>query len=118
MSDLEKGFLTNVGHKMVDILTEGEIFARLSLILQDALRIEPAKVTPNARLFLDLGAESLDLLDIRFRVDEAFGFKTKEEELIRSLGDGLGAAEIEEKLTVRSVVLYIRNCVCEKPKTS
>lgn len=103
---------------MVDILTEGEIFARLSVILQDALRIEAVKITPDARVFVDLGAESLDLLDIRFRVDEAFGFKTKEEELIRSLGDGLGAAEIQEKLTVRSLVLYIKNCVYEKPKPS
>jgi acyl carrier protein len=118
MSDLEKGSLTNAGHKMVDILTEGEIFARLSVILQDALRIEAVKITPDARVFVDLGAESLDLLDIRFRVDEAFGFKTKEEELIRSLGDGLGAAEIQEKLTVRSLVLYIKHCVYEKPKPS
>lgn len=118
MSDLEEGSLTSAGHNMADILTEEEIFARLSAILQDALRIEPVKITPDARLFVDLGAESLDLLDIRFRVDEAFGFKAKEEELIRSLGDGLSAAEIQEKLTVRSLVLHIKNCVYEKPKAS
>jgi len=116
VSDLEKGSLTNMSHKMVNIFTEEEIFVRLSVILQEALRVEPAKITPEARVFVELGAESLDLLDIRFRVDEAFGFKTKEEDLIRSLGDGLGAAEIQEKLTVRSLVLYIKNCVQEKSK--
>ena len=118
MSGLEKGSLTNLGPKMVNILTAEEIFARLSVILQDALRIEPVKITPEARVFVELGAESLDLLDIRFRVEEAFGFKTKEEELIRSLGGGLGAAEIQEKLTVRSLVLYIKNCLQEKSKLS
>ena len=118
MSDLEKGSLTNLADKMDTILTEGEIFARLSVILEDALRIAPAKITPEARLFIELGAESLDLLDIRFRIDEAFGFKTKEEDLIRSLGDGLGAAEIQEKLTVRSLVLYIKACVQEKQRIS
>ena len=103
---------------MVNILTEQEIFARLSAILQEALRIEPAKITPEARVFVELGAESLDLLDIRFRVDEAFGFRTKEEELIQSLGDGLGAAEIQENLTVWSLVLYIKNCLRENSKIS
>ena len=103
---------------MDNILTEQEIFARLSAILQEALRVEPAKITPEARLCVELGAESLDLLDIRFRVDEAFGFRTKEEELIQSLGDGLGAVEIQENLTVWSLVLYIKNCLRENSKIS
>ena len=103
---------------MTKLLSEEEIFARLSVILQEALRIEPIKITSAARVFDDLGAESLDLLDIRFRVEEGFGVKTTDEELIESLGNGLGTEEIQEKLTVRSLVLYIKNCLQEKSEVS
>jgi acyl carrier protein len=99
---------------MTNLLSEEEVFARLSVILQEALRIGPTKILPEARVFDNLGAESLDILDIRFRVDEAFGIKTTDEGLIQSLGDGLGAEEIQEKLTVRSLVLSIKNCLQEK----
>ena len=98
---------------MVSSLTEEDIFARLSKILQEALRVEPARITPESTVFDDLGAESLDLLDIRFRVDDAFGLKTKEGELIRSLGEGLSDRDIQEKLTVRSLVLCIKSCLQE-----
>jgi len=99
---------------MENLLSEEEIFARLSVILQEALRVGTTTITPEARVFDDLGAESLDLLDIRFRVDESFGIKTSDEDLIRSLGDGLSSEEIHEKLMVRSLILYIQNCLREK----
>src|SRR5438477_453343 len=103
---------------MVNALTEEEIFAKLSVILQEALRVEPSRIMPESSVFDALGAESLDLLDIRFRADEVFGLKTKEEDLIRSLGEGLSASEIQEKLTVRSLVLYIKNCLQGKSENS
>ena len=102
---------------MTNLLSEEEIFARLSVILQEALRIGATEILPEARVFDNLGAESLDLLDIRFRVDEAFGVKTSDEGLIQSLGDGLSADEIHEKLTVRSLVLYIKQCLQQKLET-
>jgi acyl carrier protein len=102
---------------MTNLLSEEEIFARLSVILQEALRIGPTEILPEARVFDNLGAESLDLLDIRFRVDKAFDIKTTDEELIRSLGDGWGSEEIQEKLTVRSLVLYIKQCLQQKSET-
>jgi acyl carrier protein len=114
MPDLEESSLTNRGDVMENLQSEEEIFARLSVILQEALRIGTTKITPEARVFDDLGAESLDLLDIRFRVDESFGVKTSDEDLIRSLGDGLSSEEIHEKLTVRKLILYIRNCLQER----
>jgi acyl carrier protein len=101
---------------MTNLLSE-EIFARLSVILQEALRIGPTEIVPAAGLFDELGAESLDLLDIRFRVDQAFDIKTTDEELIQSLGDELGAEEIKKKLTVGSLVLYIKQCLQQKSET-
>jgi acyl carrier protein len=89
--------------------SEEEIFARVSTILQGALGVERSRITRGSRLFPDLGAESLDLLDIRFRVDDAFSLKIKEDELLRNVGEGLSAEEIEERLTVGSIVQFIQN---------
>jgi acyl carrier protein len=41
-------------------------------IVADALDRDPALVTPNASLVDDLGAESIDFLDIVFRLEAAF----------------------------------------------
>jgi len=89
--------------------SEEEIFVRVTTILQEALSVERTRITRESRLFLDLGAESLDVLDIRFRIDDAFSLKIKEDELLRNVGEGLSAEEIEERLTVGSIVQFIQN---------
>ena len=52
---------------MTDNYTDDKIFSIIQDIIVEALRIDPSKVEPNARFFIDLGAESIDVLDIRFR---------------------------------------------------
>ena len=44
-------------------------------MLVDALGVDEEEVTPNATLRDDLGAESIDFLDIVFRLEKAFGIK-------------------------------------------
>jgi acyl carrier protein len=95
-----------------------EIFPTLSTIIVEALRIDPAKITMAARLFDDLGAESIDLLDIRFRLEHAFGFKIEQEEIIRNLGEELSAGQIREKLTVGSLTEYISNRLQQPAKAA
>ncbi len=41
----------------------------------EALGVDPEEVEENSSLFSDLGAESLDLLDIVFRLEKTFGIK-------------------------------------------
>lgn len=100
---------------MVNLLSEEEIFLRLSVIVREALRVDPAKITPDASLIDDLDAESLDIVDIRFRVDDAFGIKSNLDELIRSLGSGLTVGEIRERLTVSALARYVEKCLRTKP---
>lgn len=50
-----------------------EVEATLKEILMDALGVDGGKVVPEASLVHDLGAESIDFLDIGFRVQQAFG---------------------------------------------
>ena len=61
-----------------------------------------------SRIFDELGAESIDILDIRFRIEQTFGFKIEGNELTEGVG-GLSASEIQQTLSVRNLVEYIRN---------
>jgi len=52
-----------------------EIFTKVTDSLVDALGVEEDEVTLAASLTEDLGAESIDFLDIVFRLEKAFGIK-------------------------------------------
>ena len=58
-----------------------EIFQKVQGVLVDALGVDEDEVTPEATLMGDLGAESIDFLDIVFRLEKAFGIKVPREEL-------------------------------------
>jgi acyl carrier protein len=58
-----------------------EIFQKIQGVLVDALGVDEDEVTPDATLMGDLGAESIDFLDIVFRLEKAFGIKVPREEL-------------------------------------
>jgi len=88
-------------------LTEDQVLKTLSNIIVEALRVDPSKITRDTRIFLDLNAESIDILDIRFRMEQAFGFKINQEEMLRSVGAGLSAQEIQMKFTVGSLADYL-----------
>ena len=64
-----------------------EIVRRLTPIVAEALDRPVAEVTPHASLLADLGAESIDFLDLQFRIEGAFGIKVGDEELWRTAFD-------------------------------
>ena len=49
-----------------------QIFTKVQGVLVDALGVDEEEVTPDATLRGDLGAESIDFLDIVFRLEKAF----------------------------------------------
>lgn len=59
-----------------------EIFEKVKQTLVDALSVDDDEVTETATLTGDLGAESIDFLDIVFRLEKAFGIKIPQEELM------------------------------------
>ncbi|MBS0209714.1 MAG: acyl carrier protein [Planctomycetes bacterium] len=61
--------------------TQDEIFAKIRTALVDALGVDDDEVTPEATLVGDLGAESIDFLDIVFRLEKAFSIKVPRGEL-------------------------------------
>jgi acyl carrier protein len=61
--------------------TKEEVFSKVQTALVDALGVDEEEVTPQARLVGDLGAESIDFLDIVFRLEKAFDIKIPRGEL-------------------------------------
>lgn len=56
-------------------MDEKLIYEKVKESVVEALGVDEEEVKPNALLFDDLGAESLDLLDIVFRLEKEFGIK-------------------------------------------
>lgn len=63
------------------MVTRDEILAKVREALVDALGVDDDEVTPEATLVGDLGAESIDFLDIVFRLEKAFDIKIPRDEL-------------------------------------
>ncbi|NLX97713.1 MAG: acyl carrier protein [Rhodopirellula sp.] len=61
--------------------TKEEIFEKIQNALVEALGVDDDEVTPEATLVGDLGAESIDFLDIVFRLEKAFDIKIPRGEL-------------------------------------
>ncbi|MEE9598097.1 MAG: acyl carrier protein [Acidiferrobacterales bacterium] len=89
--------------------SDRELLAKLTEIIVEALLVSPDEVTPEARLFSDLKAESIDIVDIRFRTEHAFGFKIDQNAMMRSLGEGLSSTELDGRFTVGFLIDYIKN---------
>ena len=58
-----------------------EVYAKVRDVLSDALGVDDDEVSPQATLQGDLGAESIDILDIVFRLEKVFSIKIPKDEL-------------------------------------
>ena len=67
-----------------------DVFAKVQETLVDALGVDDDEVTPQATLIGDLGAESIDFLDIVFRLEKNFDVKIPRGELFP---EGLASAD-------------------------
>ena len=87
-----------------------EIFAKVKEALIDALGVDDDEVTEDATMVGDLGAESIDFLDIVFKLEKSFDISIPREELFPDdiltnadyVSDGKltpeGVAELKERM--------------------
>jgi acyl carrier protein len=61
--------------------TQEEIYSKVSATLVEALNVDEDDIQPSSTLQGDLGAESIDFLDIVFRLEREFGIKIPRGEL-------------------------------------
>ena len=90
--------------------TKEEVFEKVKTALVDALGVDDDEVTPTATMVGDLGAESIDFLDIVFRLEKSFGIEIPRDELFPEdvltnaeyVQDGkvtaLGLAELKKRM--------------------
>ena len=52
-----------------------DIYSKVTQVLVESLNVDEGDVTPTATLQGDLGAESIDFLDIVFRLEREFGIR-------------------------------------------
>lgn len=100
-------------------MSRDEIFQEVQEVLVDALGVDNDEVTSGATLMGDLGAESIDFLDIVFRLEKAFGIKIPREELFPAeslmsnpefINNGklteIGLAELREKMPHTDITAF------------
>ena len=65
---------------MTDILLTDKEITKVQDILMNQLQITREQVTPGARIMADLGADSLDMVEIAMKAEEDFGFALPDDE--------------------------------------
>jgi len=80
-----------------------EVFEKVKEALMDALGVDDDEVTPEATLVGDLGAESIDFLDIVFKLEKAFDITIPRDDLFPD--DVLTSAEYVQEGRVTEVGL-------------
>lgn len=68
-----------------------EILAKVKEVIVDQLSVEEDDVTPEASFFDDLGADSLDIVELVMALEDSFGISIPDEdaESIKTVGDAV-----------------------------
>jgi len=92
-------------------VTRDELVTAVRALLADRLALKVERVTLRSRLIDDLGADSLDFIDLVFTLEKKFGIKIREEEFDflsrldfsspEVMREGFLTAETVEKLRTR-----------------
>ena len=101
--------------------TDQEVFEKVQSALVEALAVDEEEVTPQATIVGDLGAESIDFLDIVFRLENSFGIEIPRserfpEEILTSgeyVSDGrvtdAGIAELKRRMPFADLSKFEKN---------
>lgn len=73
-------------------------FDKVKEIIVDTLGVEADEVTPEATIFGDLGADSLDAVELNMALEDAFELKIPDEDISAMKNVGDVVAYIDKKL--------------------
>ena len=87
---------------------EDEVFEKVKDVLVEALGVEKDEINREARLVNDLGAESIDFLDIIFQLEKAFSIKIEQKEFSQN---AQSEGSEDSDVTVEAVVRFVMSKV-------
>lgn len=72
-------------------MTEAEILKKLQEIIEEQLSVPPDQIKPEAKFQDDLGADSLDVVELVMKIEETFDIEVPDEdaEKIQTVGDAV-----------------------------
>lgn len=73
-----------------------DVYPKVREIVADVLVIDEDEVSPNSRLIADLGAESIDFLDLVFQLEKEFKIKIPRGQLEKNARGDLSEDEFEK----------------------
>ncbi len=91
-----------------NLITEEKVYEELKKAIVETLRVDESSITPESSLINDLGAESLDFLDINYRLEQAFGMKMARHFVLEHIEEMFGegtALDEEGQLTEKAIEL-------------
>jgi len=92
------------------------VFPKVAQTIADALGCDLEEVTPQSSLIADLDAESIDFLDLVFRLEKGFGVKIPRGKIVEDARGPLPEAEFETKGVVTEAGLArLREFLSEVP---
>ncbi|TPW14705.1 MAG: acyl carrier protein [bacterium] len=105
--------MTEVNISKEEIAT---IYPQVAATMADALGCDADKMTPTARLIDDLGAESIDFLDIVFRLERAFKVKIPRGRIVEEARGDLSEAEFEKSgIVTEAGMVRLKSFLSEVP---
>lgn len=91
-----------------NLITEEKVFEELKKAIVETLRVDESSITMESSLINDLGAESLDFLDINYRLEQAFGMKMARHFVLEHIEEMFGegtAIDEDGRLTDKAIEL-------------
>jgi acyl carrier protein len=111
---------------MNEMPTKDEVYEKVKVALIDALAVDDEDIKPDATLVGDLGAESIDFLDIVFKLEKLFDIKINlkgelfPEDVLtdqKYVQDGrvtdLGVAELRKRMPFANLDGFAKNPVVQ-----
>lgn len=66
-------------------MTDQEVIAAVNQVFVESFELPPEKLTPAANIFVDLGIDSLDLVDLVVALQKRFNVYVRNDERIRNV---------------------------------
>ena len=92
-----------------ELLKEEDVIREMKRVLAETLRIEESSIEADSSLINDLGAESLDFLDVVYQLEQTFGIKMARHQVLEHVeelfGEDKAIDEESGELTPAAVAL-------------